>query len=136
MTGFDLGGAAAVVEREDVGRPVHIKNESGELMYVDADTPVTITVVGTYSKRYRKAMDAKAEKRLQQRADMDTIREDAMDVTAQCVTEWQGIFHDGAPLECNKANVLRVLKAAPWVREQVETAMDDHAGFFRASSEN
>ena len=36
----------------------------------------------------------------------------------------------GTPLPCTKENVIAVLVAAPWIREEVEAAMNDHARFF------
>lgn len=136
--GFDLTATGQVIEQEEAGRVVHVYDVTGEPMYHGED-PVTVTVVGTYSKRYRDALEVKRDKRLvsaRGKPDADSIREDALDVTATCVIGWHGFFDDGEPMLCNKGNVLRVLKAAPWVREQIEQAMEDHAGFSASSSSN
>jgi len=137
MSGFDLGQAQATVDREDEGIAVHIKDQTGKPMYFGDDEPVTWTVVGTYSKRYRKALDASATKLRQRKSDdIAALREDALDLVAECSLGWTGFFENGAPLTFSKANALKVLKLAHWIREQIETAMEDHEGFTRLSSES
>jgi len=140
MSGFDLSQAAPVVAREDKGIAVHLRDEAGDLMYHGDDKPVTWTVVGTYSGRYRKALDAQADKRFRSRSrqpdDLDQIREDSIDLVADCSLAWDGFYDNGQPLAFSKASAVKVLKLAPWIREQVERAMDDHAGFSRLSSES
>lgn len=134
-SGFDLGSAPATIEREDEGQVVHLNDEAGEPMYFGDNEPVTVTVTGTYSKRYRRALDAKmARSRKRRTVDIDEVRRDALEVNAQCVIEWSGFFDSGTPLDCTKANVVKVLEAAPWIKDQIEAAMEDHAGFSRASS--
>jgi hypothetical protein len=139
MSGFDISGIAPVTDREDSGLVVHLRDESGELMYFGDDNtqPVTVTVAGTYSKRYRRALDAKIHKASKARSrDREEIQHDALDVTAQCVIEWAGFFDGGLPLECTRVHAVRVLGAAVWIKDQVEAAMEDHAGFSRASLPN
>lgn len=134
---FDLNTEKGKVEREDGGIVVHINDERGEPMYFgDERQPVTVKVVGTYSKRYRDAERARVDKRFKRPSgiDPDVIRKEALELTAECVLEWSGFFDGGKPLDCTRANVVRVLDAVPWVRHQVEVAMDDHAGFSRAVS--
>lgn len=138
MGGFDLGHAKAVADREDVGQVVHLKDESGEPLYVDEarTEPVTVTVVGTYSSRYRRALDGKLDRQARnRRADPESVKQDSLEVIADCVIAWAGIVNGGVPLDCKRVNVLKLLDVV-WIKEQITAAMEDHAGFFRASSGN
>lgn len=137
--GFDLSNAKSyaqsVTEREDKGVTVHLRDEKRAPMY-DGDQPVTITVAGTYSKRYRRAMEALQDRRMRSpaTADRESARRDALDVIAACVISWSGFYDGDKPAECNKPNAVKVLEHADWWREQIEAAMEDHAGFTGASS--
>jgi hypothetical protein len=134
--GFDLGAATPIIEREDEGQCVRITGVDGsELTFGDGE-PVTMTVSGTYSKRYRKARNAQIRQMRSRRSQpsLEDIERDAVALHAECVSAWAGFFEAGKPLDCTKANVLRVLEAAPWIHEQVVVAMEDHAGFFANSS--
>jgi len=138
MTGFDLSTAGSVIEREEQGQAVHITDAAGNLLYQDAEKtkPVTMTVVGTYSRRYKRAMEGRAQQARKRRLSEEEAQRDVLEATAECVIAWDG-FHDaGKPLECKPSNVVKVLEAAPWIYEQVATAMWDHAGFLRAASLN
>ena len=133
--GFDLNSEKAAVAREDEGIVVHITNSKGEPMHFGDGQPVTVTVAGTYSKRYRDAERERVDRRFKGRQpNIETIRRDALEITADCVLAWSGFFDNGKPLDCIRSNVVKVLDGVPWVREQVEKAMEDHAGFSRASS--
>lgn len=126
---------ASVEQREDEGTVVHIRDAAGEKQYQDdGTTPVTITVVGTYSKRYRRLAEANRDKMLKQRRtqlDGEQLDEQSLETVAGCILGWDGFTADGAPFPFTKANAVTLLKAAPWMREQVEAAMNDHAAFFR-----
>ena len=133
MSGFDLDAATAVIAREEAGRVVHVKDEAGQPLY-DGDNEVTLTVVGSYSKRYQQAHDAML-RRVQNRQDIEDSRKDLVGLHAQCVIAWAGFYEAGQPLDCTPANVQKVLRAAPWIHNQVIAAMEDHAGFSVGSSE-
>ena len=135
---MDISLGKDVAAREDEGTVVHLKDAAGELAYYGDknDQPVTMTVVGTYSTRYRRALDAQRDRAIKRRgANVDgaTVGRDATDLLASCVIAWEGIESNGAPLPFSKANVAAVLDACPWIREDVERASNDHAAFFSRS---
>lgn len=139
MSGFDLSTAGAVIEREDEGQVVHITDQAGVPMMhgEENDKPVTMTVVGTYSQKYRRAMESRTDKRFKlgrKSPDPEALRAEALEVVADCVLAWDGFYSAGKALDCNRKNVVQVLTLAPWIHEQIATAMDDHAGFSRATS--
>lgn len=129
---FDLTAAKGIIEREDTGKVVELRDEAGRVL-----DGVSVTVVGTYSTRYRRAIEQRADRRFaeQRRAlDPDALRKEALDTVADCVLAWTGIVENGTPLDCTRANVAKLFTLAPWIYEQVAAAMEDHAGFSRASS--
>jgi hypothetical protein len=129
--------AKSVEEREEAGTLVHLKDESGEKQYFDKNgvqAPVTIKVAGTYSKRYRRATDANRDRLLKRRSiDGDQVNEQALATIAACIIEWDGLTAAGQPFPFSKENAMVLLDTCPWIREQVETAMNDHAVFSKAN---
>ena len=139
MSGFDLTAAKALSEAEDEGAIIEIHAPDGEPMMHGPENdpkPVTMRVAGSYSSTYRRAEEAATKKRLQaarrtRSTDLDAAaaRQWQIDVMAKCVLEWDGFYDDGKPVPCTYDNVRAVLTHAPWAREQVEAAMQDHEVF-------
>jgi hypothetical protein len=133
---MDISTNKSVAEREDEGVVIQLKDVTGEPQYFgDAENskPVTMTVAGTYSPTYRKAVAANRDKWLRQRSremDGDQMDKQSLRTAAACIKGWDGLFSGGAPVPCTKDNVVALLDEAPWIREQVEAAMTDHASFF------
>ena len=127
---FDLGQAQAVAVREEEGRVVELRDEAGEVMQ-----GVTVSVVGSYSKRYRDAVDQRANRkfRLGKLPTPAEIRLETMQLYADCVIQWEGFEHEGKPWPSTRENIVKVFEAAPWIYEQVAAAVEDHAGFTKAS---
>jgi hypothetical protein len=139
--GIDIGSAPAVVAREDEGQSVHIREASGELAYFSANggppAPVTITVAGTYSAAYRRQLDAQRDRMLKARRNLltaDQLTANQIELVAACILAWAGFTNGGAPFPCTRDNAVLLLTKAPWVRDQLEEAMGDHAGFFATAS--
>jgi Mg-chelatase subunit ChlI len=134
---MDISTSKAVASREDEGVEVHIADESGEKQYYGekGDQPVTITVVGTYSARYRRAVEASRDKSIKRRSAIDarTLDDQALETIAGCILDWRGFTNGTDVYPYTRANAVALLEACPWIREQVENAMSDHAAFFRAS---
>lgn len=136
---MDITKAGAVTEREDEGVVVEINDEAGNPAFgPDGTTRVTITVVGTYSKRYRAALEANRRwwrKHVGRTKPTDQqIEAQALELMAASIISWQGFTAGGADYPFTKANAVALFDQAPWIREQVETAMSDHEGFFTTGS--
>lgn len=127
---FDLSTAGSVIQREDQGRVVKLKDEA----QVPYDPPVTVTVVGTYSRKYKQAMETRAQAARKRRMSDEDAQREVLEATAECVIAWEGFSDNGAPMECKPSNVVKVLEKAPWIHEQIAEAMHDHAGFSKAAS--
>ena len=132
--GFRLDTASARAAREDEGVTVELLDIDGTpLTFGDDSRPVTMRVAGSYSTVYRKAFERARDQALakRRRSTNDEAWRQALEVNAACVLAWDGFYTDGGqPIPFTPANVLAVLEAAPWIREQVEQAITDHARFF------
>lgn len=134
--GIELSSKQDVAKREDEGQLVHLRDEFGE-PWLENGSPVTVTVVGTYSTRYRRA-EAAAGRRFQkqmrsQGGDFD-MRAYNEDVAAQCITAWTEFTDNGQPTTPTRELVLRLFAAMPWIYPQVNAAMENHAAFFGKAS--
>lgn len=129
---MEISTSKSVAEREEEGTVVHLADETGTLMYENLK-PVTITVVGTYSKTYRRVQNENRAKALKQRRSQLTpeqIDAKANEAVAGCIKGWEGFLSDGKPFPFTRENAIALFEQAPWIREQVEEAMGDHAAFF------
>lgn len=116
-------------KREEVPRPVTIKDEFGD------DTDVVFMIVGTLSKRYKKAQARNRAQWGRKAGGGDELDQQARDATAACVVSWTGIVDaDKAPVPCTPDNVAQLLDEMPWVREQLDGEIRDHAAFFTKRS--
>jgi len=137
MSGLDITKAAEAAKVEDEGQVVHVRDRDGEPLYTDEQQPVTITVAGTYSGKYRQAANRQRDRLVKMRRAKlsgELIEQQQLELMAACVLDWHGFTVDGKPVPCNVENAKQLLASVPWVREQVEEAMNDHEGFSRSSS--
>lgn len=141
--GFDLDTAPDLAAIEDEGIVVALRDAHDEPMtYTDGGTvkPVTITVLGTYSKTYldiTAAQRRRMGKRLGRGNDLMEVAEDnATEAVVACVRAWDGFFANGKPFPCTKPNVTTLLRStrAQHIRRQIEQAMGDHERFFTTPS--
>jgi hypothetical protein len=134
---MEITTAAAVTDREDEGLVVELNDQAGNPAFgPDGTTRVTVTVAGTYSKRYRQAQEANRKwlRKHRGNTDADLIDRLAKQQIAACLIAWDGFTQDGKPYPLTRDNALHVLDVMPWVREQIENAMTDHEAFFSNES--
>lgn len=125
---MEITKTKSVAEREDEGTVVKISDENG-----DVQDGVTITVAGTYSSRYRRAEASQRGRLLKQRRTNisgEDLQRQQLELIAACIIDWQGFTVEGKPYLLNKENAVALLESAPWIREQVDSAMVDHSSFF------
>jgi len=143
MSGMiDITKAAEAAKGEDEGQLVHIRGVDGEELYYEKDGkqhPVTMTVAGTYSTIYRAAQNRQRNALVKMRRAKLTgelVDNQQIELDAACVLGWDGFTIGATPVPFNRENAKQILISVPWIREQVEEAMNDHAGFTKSSSEN
>jgi hypothetical protein len=132
---MDITDAQAQAAQEDQGQTIEIRTAAGEPELHDG-TPVTITVVGLYSDTYRRIYDRQREqifKRGRRALTGEALRRQQIELVAACIRDWHGFTNGGLPFPYTKDNAVALLNAVPWIREQVEEAMGDHAGFFKSA---
>jgi hypothetical protein len=133
---LDIQKAADAAHVEDEGQVVHLHGPDGTpLYYTDGEEqkPVTITVAGTYSKRYRVGMNRNRDRMVKMRRAKVTgtmVEEQQIALIAHCILAWDGLFVGEKPVPLNEENAATLLTTVPWIREQVEEAMADHEAFF------
>lgn len=142
--GFDLASTANVAEREDTGIVIELRDESGAPLTYEGQRegeacmlPVTVRVAGTYSSLYRRTMDLQRDRMLKQRRatlTSEQLARQTLELTASCILDWDGFTNGEAPFHCTSENKIMLLQRAPWIREQIEEAQNDHQGFFRNNS--
>lgn len=136
--GFDINAAESEASAEDAGQVVHVRDANGDPMFYGekGDKPITITVAGTYSKVYRAALNRQRDRMLRMRRTKMTgemLDEQQVELAAACVLAWEGFTQDGQPVPCTRETARVLMAKVPWLREQVEEAMNDHAGFSQSS---
>lgn len=135
---LDLDTAPDIASLEEQGATVHVRNARGEKMY-DAGQPVTMTVLGTYSKTYRRLSQAQRDRLIRQRRSSYTAEQQEKDdlaLVSGCVTAWQGFKASGSPVPFSREAVIKVFTKFPFVLEQVKEEMGARENFIERSSGN
>ncbi len=137
----------AEAKASEEGAVLHIKDKKGEPAFRtktnpnDPDLPVTITLFGHDSKKWREASDIVGNKRIA-RANaggggprtMEEAREDRVFLLASATVSWEGIVVGGKEWTCNHTNAKRLYEMAPFIADQVDTFIGNRANFSAASS--
>jgi hypothetical protein len=140
---FNITEKESLVGIEDEGIDVEIDDENGEPAYqADGTTPITIRVVGSLSKRYRKAQENQRQDAIKSIGKKLTGRESLAKQTefvAACTLGWSaGFTHvvNGAVVDFpfTRENAIDLYTRLPFIQAKLEAAMVDHAGFSRKPS--
>lgn len=95
-------------------------------------TGVRITLASPYSPQGKAAQFAVAEF-LRKQGEVGVAEFDAQALKSLVATTvaWDGVVDEAdAEVPCNPETVAALYEAAPWVREQVQAAINDRARFF------
>ncbi len=129
--GLDLSTTVDTVAKEDEGRTITLYDERNE-PYLDPDTekPITAHVVGTYSKRFKKAQAAiqARESRTQGRITPEQKDANQREGWAAAVVKWDLV------LGGEMAPPSKIFALKPHIYDQIVAAAGDHAAFFEPSS--
>lgn len=136
---FELTEGPQRQEAEEAGRVIHVEDIDGTPgYYLDGDVqkPITIKIVGTYSRTYRTKMRQQRNQVLRQleAPSGETIDQQQTELVAACILGWEGFAKNGQPFPHTTENAIALLKALPWVQRQLEIAMGNHRGFSTRSS--
>lgn len=102
-------------------------------------SPITVTLAGQDSDRYRAADRRIANKRLAassngQRLKLtaEGIEADSLQRLVACTVGWNGVQWGGEPKDCTPENAREAYTRLPWLREQAEAFIADRANFLKA----
>lgn len=121
------------------------------------DLGIFIKVLGKDSDAHSKLFQAQQRRRVEKmtkggmrlRVNLspESVEQDTTDLLAVCTVSWRTVEQDkddpklehakpalllnGAELACTRENAARVYKEYPWIKEQVDDAVNDRANFLR-----
>jgi hypothetical protein len=135
---MDVSKVSAAAEQ---GAVLELKDPAGDVALKEDGTPVTITLAGTESKKWRKARNAVGDKFLRasrpggKATTMEEAVADQAFQLASVTLEWDGIgeFLYGHSVEMTLANAKSLYIAEEFVREQVDTFVGNRANFWKAA---
>lgn len=104
-------------------------------------SPMTVTVHGPYSSRYKKALRAQQQDRMttgRGRAKSATLSPEELEAFSEallieCIEDWQITLEGTKKLAFTPESAAEVFKEFPWVREQISAAMGDVGDFLEPS---
>ena len=138
LGGFDMAEMSAALSAEDEGVKVHIRGPDDRPMYYrrgEEAAPVTITICGVNSSRYRQEESRIRRRKLRpSKITGELVYEDGIEKAAACTLSWEGIVNRGEPVRCDRHNAAEMYKRFPFLLDQVTEAMQDHSLFSSTSS--
>lgn len=113
---------------------------TGEPLTTDGK-PVRMLLLGRDSAAYRKAAHKAQDARLRnagrsgglRNLSSESLEREGMRVLAACVVRWEGIVVDGEPLEFSPAAALELFDRFDWIRQQVDSFIEDRSNFLGES---
>lgn len=127
----DLSQFADLAKVQDDGIDVAILHpKTGE------ELGITIRVAGPDSDRQKKARNAINNDRLRmsrnKRLTAAELEADALKVTAASIISWDGVIENGEAIALNNESATTILTKYPFIREQLDAAVGDRAGFIKS----
>lgn len=115
--------------------------QTGEDLLDDKGTPVTITLLGKDSPEFKKVLRRNANKKIDYMQStgrkivvkVEDLEKDGLELAVAATKAWSGINVDGALLECVPENVESTYNRFPWLREQVESFINNRANYLKNS---
>jgi hypothetical protein len=127
----DLSEFSGLAQAQDDGVDVKILHpKTGE------ELGITVKVAGPDSDRQRKARNAINNERIRmsrnKRLTVSELEADALKITAASIISWDGVIENGSAVVLNNENANAILTKYPFIREQLDSAVGDRAGFIRS----
>lgn len=138
MKGMDFSSLERETENDEKPVEVELRQRNGKPYPTTTDgKTVAVFVLGEYSKAFRAAERQITDEIIHsKKADYgaDDAELAGLKKIAAAVQGWRGITSGDAELPCTSENVLKLLRRAPWVAKQIETAVKKHDSFFDDTS--
>lgn len=128
-------------EAASKGAWLHLLHPSTrEPLFNEPDQPVRWLIAGRDSEQYQKVQAAQQTRRIEDSAKTRTktltgerFTGEALDLLAGCVLDVENSVFKGVALVPEFAAVRAVLKAEPWLAEQLDEFVMERANFFESS---
>ena len=131
LASLDFGKNPEITAVMNVIHPI-----TGEEMFQEDGTHVTVTLLGMESSIAKRIIKARAQKQLNkrnQKVDLDEAREFTISLQAKLITASQGLTENGQDLDLtDQATAIDVLTRYSWLREQIDEFIADRANFYKA----
>lgn len=118
----------------------NIENTANEGTWITINVPgveesgVRFKILGKDSDAYRNKQKAMMDRRIKNRrmkVTADDLEEEGRSLLATCVADWEGVEDDNGALDCNYANVKKLLIENPFIQEQIDEAIGDRESFLK-----
>lgn len=117
---------------------------TGEVLPNADGSPMTVTIHGPYSARYKSVIREQQQARTKDivrggKAPVmtpDEIETYGRDLMARCIETWEVTLEGDEKLPCTPENIQMVMDEFPWLRDQISLAMGDVAGFLAPPKAN
>lgn len=96
---------------------------------------VAVRILGCDSTAFVTKQRQITDKRLANQSLKLTAKEleyEALALNSVCVVEWKGIEDGDSPIECTEANVRKFMSDYPYVKEQIDRAINNRANFIES----
>lgn len=139
---FNIAEQKKIASREDEGTVVHLFDlNDAPMFYVDpkhpelGQRPITITVAGVHSEKYRKIEAQYRQKKLKSsRLTTEALHQEQISKIASCTLDWEGFGDAHGFTPCSYAAAKALYEECSWVLDQINEAMNDHTRFFGKES--
>lgn len=114
--------------------------ETDERLTDESGKPMTITVHGIDSDRYKQFSHRDQNRKIQQaqrtgkvNVTAEGLDEQGLRMVAECTEDWYIVVGGETPA-FSKEKAMEIYRQYPWIREQVDTFMADRKAFLTSSS--
>jgi hypothetical protein len=137
---MDISTSANAAAIEEQGTAIPIRDQFGKPAFAsDKTTPAMMIVVGSYSQRYRDALQqfqawvAEASSTLKDGEEIDPKIRDAKwteMVLSRSILSWNGLDNGESEFPFSAENAIALLTPRPWIADDVQKAVHKHERFF------
>lgn len=125
----------------EAGVQMQVKSLQGDILKGKDGQPVTLTLLGPDSDKYRAMTRAQVRKRFSRMSASDAAKDtfaedeaDALEILVACTVDWSGILTTkGEPIPCTPETVRALYSGFPVIRDQADVFMASRANFTKAS---
>lgn len=94
---------------------------------------MTVTLKGKHSKEWKSALSILARNAPKNaKPDLERSEKVGTELLASVVVGWSGFEENGKPVQCSKEAAKDLMTRYPWLRKQIDAAVDEDANFLQS----